>query len=168
MCYNAGKESYSFYLHLFLGVLFMQNKSVKFAMALNILFMIALALLLVFAPSIANWYCGVRNLSEMVFRAIVMCFYACAVPAAFALGLLLRLLLNVNKDVIFDKRNTKILSCVSYCSVLVSGITAIGAVFYLPFSFIAVAFLFLFLIIRILVGCFKAATLLKQENELTI
>ena len=97
-----------------------------------------------------------------------MCFYACAVPAAFALGLLLRLLLNVNKDVIFDKRNTKILSCVSYCSVLVSGITAIGAIFYLPFSFIAVAFLFLFLIIRILVGCFKAATLLKQENELTI
>ena len=146
----------------------MQNKSVKFATALNILFMIALALLLVFAPSIANWYCGVRNLSEMVYRAIVMCFYACAVPAAFALGLLLRLLLNVNKDVIFDKRNTKILSCVSYCSVLVSGITAIGAIFYLPFSFIAVAFLFLFLIIRILVGCFKAATLLKQENELTI
>ena len=146
----------------------MQNKSVKFAMILNILFMVALALLLVFAPQIAKWYCEIRELGEMVFRAIVMCFYGCAIPAATALCLLLKLLLNMNKDVIFERKNTNILSGVSYCSILVSAITASGAVFYLPFSFIAVAFLFLFLIIRIVVGCFKAATLLKQENELTI
>lgn len=146
----------------------MQNKSVKFAMGLNILFMIALAVLLGFAPSIIDWYCDIRALPQLTNNAIVFCFYCCALPSAFALGLLLKLLFNMNKDIIFDKRNTKIISGVSYCSILVSCITTIGAVFYLPFSFIAVAFLFLFLIIRIVVGCFKAATALKQENELTI
>lgn len=146
----------------------MQNKSVKFAMVLNILFMAMLAVLLIFAPSIANWYCEIRHLPQLTNNAIVFCFYCCAVPAAVALGLLLKLLLNINKNVIFEKCNTKILSYVSYCTVLVTCITTIGAVFYLPFSFIAVAFLFLFLIIRIVVGCFKGATALKQENELTI
>ncbi len=146
----------------------MQNKSVKFTIVLDLLFMAVLVALLILAPSISTWYCEIRNLSETVNNAIVMCFYGCAAPAGVALILLLKLLLNMNKNIIFERKNTNILSGVSYCSLLVSAITAIGTIFYMPFIFIAVAFLFLFLIIRIVVGCFKAATAIKQENELTI
>ena len=146
----------------------MQNKSVKFAIILDILFMAALLALLFLAPGIVGWYCGIRHLSVTIHNAILMCFYACSIPAATALALLLKLLFNMNKNFIFERQNSNILSGVSYCSILVSAITAVGAVFYMPFLFIAFAFLFLFFIIRLVVGCFKAATLLKQENELTI
>ena len=132
------------------------------------LFLALLLVLLFLAPPLVEAYSSFRALSEGVPDAILIAFYLCAVPAAAALLCLLALLRTIRREEPFAKRSATLMSVVSWCCVAVSLITAGAGFRYFPLFFIAVAMVFIFLIVRVVRMCFVAAAALKEENSLTI
>ena len=132
------------------------------------LFLALLLVLLFLAPQLVNAYSSFRALSEGVPEAILIAFYLCAVPAAAALLCLLALLRTIRQEEPFAKRSAVLMSAVSWCCVAVALITGGAGFRYFPFFFVAVAMVFLFLIVRVVRMCFVAAAALKEENSLTI
>ena len=132
------------------------------------LFLALLLVLLFLAPQLVNAYSSFRALSEGVPEAILIAFYLCAVPAAAALLCLLALLRAIRREAPFAKRSATLMSVVSWCCVAVALIAAGAGFRYFPLFFIAVAMVFIFLIVRVVRMCFVAAAALKEENSLTI
>ena len=96
------------------------------------------------------------------------CFYPCAVFAYATLYSLIKLLFNIKKGEIFINANVKYLRLISWCCFAVAIITLVGGVFYLPFSFVAVAAAFVGLMLRIVKNVMQNAVAISEENELTI
>lgn len=100
-----------------------------------------------------------------------------------ALVCLDELLKNIKKDIVFDKRNVKLLSALSVCCFTAAAIALISfvlfivlnwndswiiAVLYILFPIMAVGETFVGLIVRVIKNAFEKATELKDENDLTI
>ncbi len=146
----------------------MKARSVTISMIFVILFALALGILLVFAPRLAAWYGVFRGLSPVVAKCILAAFYFCSVPAAVALYCLWRLLRNICRGNIFVKENCQLLQVISWCSLEVSLLCLAACYHYVPFGLVAVAMLFIFLIVRVVCSCMLYGTELKDENSLTI
>ena len=146
----------------------MKNRIVVITMAFVLFFLTALVALLFFAPAIANWYVAFRTMLPILGDVILCAFYICAVPAGAALLLVFRLLQNIHRGQLFCPMNTRLMTAISWCCMMVALVTAISAVWYLPFCFITVAMLFIFLIVRVVRACWRSAIELKEENSLTI
>ncbi len=97
-----------------------------------------------------------------------VCFYPCAVFAYVTLYSLIRLLLNIKKDVIFVTANVKYLRRISWCCVVVSLITLVAGMFYVPYLFVCIAAGFVGLMLRVVKNVMENAVQIKEENELTI
>lgn len=132
---------------------------------LSILSVLALA---AFAFPVAEWYVSWRGINPLLKTMIPVAYYLCTVPALVALICLGRLLHNIKKAYIFQNENSRLMGIVSICCIAVAIITAIATYWYLPFIFVTAAMLFIFLIVRIIRGCFIAAIGLREENDLTI
>ena len=132
------------------------------------LFALVLGVLLFFAPKLVELYGIFRGFAPVVRRCILAAFYFCAVPAAVALYCLWRMLRNIRKDMIFIKENSLLLDVISWCCLEVSLLTLAACYHYLPFGFVFVAMLFIFLIVRVVRVCMISGTELKDENSLTI
>lgn len=146
----------------------MKARSVTVSMVFVILFAIALGALMIFAPALTRWYSRFRALSDVVSRCIVAAFYTCSVPAGVSLYCLWRLLGNIGKGEIFVKENSQLLTVISWCCMEVSLVCFAACYHYLPFGLVAVAMLFIFLIVRVVCSCMRLGTELKDENSLTI
>lgn len=133
-----------------------------------LLFLLALAAMLIFAPWICRWYVDLRGMSGTIYTAILAAFYCCAAPAAAALLSLLALVRNIYRADAFSRRNSALMSLISYCCLLVAATTLVAGCWYLPLLLVTAAMGFLFLIVRIVRGCFVTALALQEENELTI
>ncbi len=146
----------------------MKKGSVIFCTVFVCLFLALLVVLLFLAPQLVDAYDNFRALAEGVGDVILIAFYLCAVPAAAALLCLLGLLRTIRQEEPFAKRSAVLMSAVSWCCVAVALITGGAGFRYFPFFFVAVAMVFLFLIVRVVRMCFVAAAALKEENSLTI
>ena len=140
-----------------------------FACAISVGICILLLLgLTVFAPALTEWYGEFRSLKEESTLAILIAFYACLIPTGAALVSLMLLLKNIYSQKLFDHGNTRLMNLVALCCLLVALATGIGGVWYLPLVLVTAAMLFLFLVVRVVSGCFSAAIALREENDLTI
>ncbi len=146
----------------------MKQSSVRISAAFVLLFAAALVALLFTAPLLVDLYSTVRKLPQVVFDCILYTFYLCTIPAAIALYSLLRLLLNISHEQIFILQNSRFLACISWCALAVFFVTLAACCHYLPLGLVAVAMLFIFLILRVVRSCMLAGTELKDENSLTI
>ena len=146
----------------------MKARSVTVSMIFVVIFSVALGVLLIFAPQLARWYGLFRGLPNVVARCILATFYFCSVPAAVSLFCLWRLLGNIGKGEIFIQKNCKLLAVISWCCIEVSLMCLAACYHYLPFGLVAVAMLFIFLIVRVVCSCMMLGTDLKEENSLTI
>ena len=146
----------------------MKKGSIIFAGVFTLICMLAVVALSIFAMPIADWYVDWRNIDPLLKTVIPVAFWICAVPALAALACLLVLLRNILKEHIFEEINSRMMSIICWCCVAVAAVTAIGTYWYMPFSFVAAAMLFLCLIVSVVRGCFKAAITLREENDLTI
>ena len=133
-----------------------------------IICIVALALVTLFAPFIARWFVGFRLLSFGVYIVILVAYYLCVAPALISLISLLKILANIRRNEPFKHQNTVLISRVSWCCVAVAAVTLWAGFFYMPMWFISGAMLFVFLILRVVRGCFIAAGKLDEENSLTI
>ena len=148
--------------------MFMKKQSVTITVIFVLFFALALGMLLVTAPWIADWFAEFRGLSDLVKHCILTCFYLCAIPAAVALYGLWRLLSNIRAEQMFVPQNSRILGMISWCCVAVACLTLAACYHYPPFALVSVAMGFIFLIVRVVRGCILAATVLREENSLTI
>ena len=146
----------------------MKARSVTGSMIFVILFALALGILMIFAPEIGRWYGAFRMFKPVVIRCIIAAFYTCSVPVAVALYCLWRLLRNIRKGDMFVKENCRLLEAISWCCIAVSVVCLAACYHYVPFGLVAVAMLFVFLIVRVVCSCMLSGTELKDENSLTI
>lgn len=143
----------------------------KSATVLKVIIIICMALvvaLAIGAPWIIQWYARQRYLSSDSKIAIVVCYYACTVPAMAALFSMLRILRNIGQLHPFDRSNPVYLGVISWCCLAVSVICAVGGVWYPPLFLVCGTMAFLFLTVRVVLSCFKAAALLQEDKDLTI
>lgn len=146
----------------------MKKSAVVCTLALVLLFSLVLTVLLFTAPYLVECYAQWRALPVGEDTALLAAFYLCAAPAGISLFCLYLLLQNIRRDLIFTKPSSLLMGIISWCCAAVTLITAVSGFWYMPLFFITVAMAFLFLIVRVIRGCFIAATALKEENSLTI
>ena len=146
----------------------MKKSAVNCTLAVVLLFALVLLALLFLAPTLVESYANWRVLPAGEDTALLLAFYLCALPSGISLFCIYRLLRNIHKDEIFGKPSSLLMGIVSWCCAAVTLITGIAGFWYMPLFFITIAMAFLFLIVRVIRGCFIAATALKEENSLTI
>lgn len=146
----------------------MKKKSIPATKVCVLLFILVLIVSLALMPSLTQRYVDYRGMSKTVYKAILVTFYACAAPALIALLSMLVLLVHIQRGERFSRSNTFLLSVISWCCICVVGASLTGAVWYAPLLFVSVAMMFIFLLVRVVRGCFLAALELKEENSLTI
>ena len=94
--------------------------------------------------------------------------YLCSVPAWMTLWSLRRLLRNLRRGAVFTEENVSLLRRVSWCCVIAAAVTALNALYYLPYLFLAIAEGFMALIVRIVKNAFQEAAAMRSELDLTI
>ncbi len=144
----------------------------KFAVTVTtvavLLCLIGVAVLAVFAQPLAEWYMAFRGLPVSLADAIAAAYYSCTLPAMAALVCLLMLLMNIRRQDMFSARNSRLMAIVSWCCIVIAVICAVAAYWYIPMILVSAIMLFLFLIVRVVRGCFVAATELREDRDLTI
>lgn len=129
-----------------------------------------LAVLIFTLPTILDRYYSMTaafNAQEMI-RRILWAFYLC-VPAGFtALFLLAKILNNVRMEKIFIRQNAIYFRCLSICALYVAIACIVTGVVYLPLLIIAVAALFMGLLLQVFVRLLLTACEISDENQLTI
>lgn len=151
-----------------------KEKSVTLSIIVCFIFLAVLTVGLFLGPwAVGKWFSVYRGFSELstlkhLLTLFAWCFYPCSLFAYTTLYSLIRLLFNIQKREIFITQNVKYLRRISWCCFIVAFITLIGSIFYIPFSFIAIAAAFLGLMLRIVKNVMQNAVEIKAENELTI
>lgn len=152
-----------------------KEKSVTLSIVVCFVFLAILSMGLFLGPwATRMWFTVYRGWNsdsiaiEKMLTLFKACFYPCAVFAYITLYSLIRLLFNIQKQEIFIAQNVKYLRHISWCCFVVAFITLIGGIFYIPFSFVAIAAAFIGLMLRVVKNVMQSAVELKTENELTI
>lgn len=117
------------------------------------------------------------NMISELGRYVMGPFYA-MVPAGYvALVCIDKLLMNIKKDIVFDKKNVKLLRIISWSCFYAAAVCVIAFVLvWLTFSYgvgIGLMLLtagagFMGLVVRVVKNVFEAAIEIKDENDLTI
>lgn len=129
---------------------------------------LVVTVLLFATPAILNWYSGVRALSKAEWLAILIAFYACAVPVLLALWQMDKLLLCLMEGRVFLPENVRRIRIVQWCCFAVGVICIPAACIYYPLCFMVVIMGFLSLVIAVLCRVMDEAVSLREENDLTI
>ena len=152
-----------------------KKSSITLSIVICFIFLTVLTVLVFLGPWLFKmWltnYRGWIDDSVYLFDMVIVfaiTFYPCAVFGYITLHSLIKLLFNIKKEEIFINQNVKYLRHISWCCFIVALITLIGGIFYIPFSFIAIAAAFIGLMLRIVKNVMQNAVELKTENELTI
>lgn len=152
-----------------------KKKSVTLSIMVCFIFVAVLTACLFLGPlAVKLWFTIYRGwnvdgdaLSKMT-TLFCACFYPCSLFAYITLYSLLKLLFNIKADKIFIPANVNFLRIISWCCFIVSFITLIGGVFYIPFCCVAIAAAFVGLMLRVVKNVMQNAVEIKSENELTI
>ncbi len=151
------------------------KKSVKLSIIVCFILAAVLVLLAIFGPMVFKLYMtayrGFKPDGEALHslsQTFALCFYPSAVFAAAILYALLKLLFNIKGGQVFINQNATLLRVVSWCCFAISIITFIGAFFYMPFGFVALAGGFVGMMLRVLKNVMQSAVEIREENDLTI
>ncbi|MBQ5398735.1 MAG: DUF2975 domain-containing protein [Ruminococcus sp.] len=120
------------------------------------------------APWLVSLYGDFRNIDPSGRIAILVSYYLCTAPMLTALYKMLRILRKISENRPFDYSNAKNLSVISWCCAAAGIICAAGGIFYPSLFLVCAAMTFLFLVVRVVCSCFKAAARLQEENDLTV
>ncbi len=151
------------------------KRSATLSIVVCVVTAVLLTALALTAPWAFRWYMMTLKgmapnsmLLEHMTRVFLWCFYPCAVCAAGMLAALFKLLFNVRREQVFIKTNVLCLKLVSWGCFFVAVVTVVGACFYTPFGFVALAGVFAGVMLRVLSNVMQAAVVLREENDLTI
>jgi len=99
---------------------------------------------------------------------LVLVFYACCPAGWVAIISLLKLLHNIRRGEVFTRRNVKLLRLISWCFVFVALACVYGIYVYNPCAVVFAAASFLAILLRVVKNVMEQATIMREEQELTI
>ncbi len=129
---------------------------------------VALFVAMVALPHLISEYLDYAGRPNSLLAPTLVALYLTAIAAMIVLFSLQRLLYNIRQDEVFVPENVRILRLISWCCFAVALIFALLSIAYLFSLVIAVAALFIALILRVLKNVFSIAVELKAENDYTI
>ena len=144
------------------------EKSVTLSIIVTIILAVIFVGLIFTAPPVFRWFSEITGRGGSPYKTLIITFYVCCLPAAAALTLLMKLLLNIKAERIFISENVNLLRYLSWCCFLVVPITAVGGFFYISLFVITAAAAFIGLILRVLKNIMASATEIKAENDFTV
>lgn len=144
-----------------------QNAALKVSICFTAVFALALAALTFTGPWTVKWLCEFTN-NQPIEKFLLGITYL-AVPAGWgAIIILIRLLLNIDRGIVFDIRNTKMLSVLSWLCLYIGFLSGFATHWYIPFIIVSVSALFIGLIVRVVRNIIGEAIIIKDENDLTV
>lgn len=144
-----------------------QNAALKVSICFTGVFALALAVLTVSGPWTMKWLCEITN-NQLIEKFILGITYL-AIPAGWgAIVILFRLLFNINRGIVFDTQNTKMLTVLSWLCLYVGFLSGFATRWYIPFVIVSVSAMFIGLIVRVVRNIISEAIIIKGENDLTI
>ena len=135
------------------------------------IYILAAAMLFVdiFLYPITGWYLELRAITDASIRTVlVVALYVESFFGWFLLVELYRLIRNIKRENVFVAQNVAILRVVSYLTLAIGVVGVIAGIKYLPFLFLAVAALFITLIVRVIKNVFQQAIEMKDELDYTV
>lgn len=121
-----------------------------------------------FIPMLGQLYSQLANNGTDISLPISVGLYCLLLPALGTLFSLHMLLINIKKGNMFVPRNIKYLTMICIGVFLVGIICSVVSFVSWVFAFIAIAFLFVGLILLVLRNVFSHAVDIKEENDFTI
>ncbi len=146
----------------------MKKYTVLGTLGLVIFFALIFVALLFTMPYLLALYAAYASLSPETEQVILIAFYICCFPAAISLSCLFLLLQNIRREQLFIRQNCRFISITAWCCLAVTAVCTAGGFWFVSFFIVALAMVLVFFILRVIHGCFQAATALKEENSLTI
>lgn len=158
-----------------------KNKSILLTQLIVRACYVIFAIALVALPLVLNWgFIELHYLRDTM--NYIICSLLAVVPAGYtALICLDKLLINVKKEMVFNEKNVKLLRIISWAcfyaglvGVILFIILCIKTqflritLFPLAILALAIAEMFMGLVVRVVKNVFEAAIEIKEENELTI
>jgi len=108
-------------------------------------------------------YPGLHPLSSLQ-----ILFYVCCPAGWAAIISLLKLLHNICKEQVFTRQNIKLLRLLSWCFVFTALASVFATYIYYPCVLIFAAASFMAIILRVVKNVMEQATIMREEQELTI
>ena len=142
------------------------KKSLILSKCCVVFFFAALIFCAVFAPRIADWLTYHTSMYSGILFLITI--YVGCIPAAVLLIGLYMLLHRIGKGVLFVRQNVDCMRCISWCCFIGAIICFASSFYYLPWIAVAVAAVFVGLIVRVVKNIFAKAVALADDAELTI
>ena len=149
--------------------------SIMLSLAFTVIFMFMIIFGLAVMPQLVNnlilmeesfgFLGNISNNSEAV---VLICAYLILVVAAVADILLFILLKRVNRGEVFTFKSVEIIRAVSWCCMLESLLFFALAFWFIISVVIVMAALFLAIVVRVVKNVIEQATIIKQENDLTV
>jgi len=102
-------------------------------------------------------------------RVMAVIFYGCCPAGWLAIVSLLKLLHNIRKEQVFTRQNVRMLRILSWCFIFVT-LVSLGAFFttYLLMIYVFLGSGFMAVILRVVKNVMERATIMREEQELTI
>ena len=145
------------------------EKSIVLSKLCVLLFMALLLAAVLTAPWLTRWFVG---FSQAGLKEEAACFvatiYVGAVPAAYLLYSLLKLLRRIETGQVFTANNVELLRRISWSCFAGAVIALISLFYYFPWFFVAVAAAFMGLIVRVVKNVVAQAVELKNEADYTV
>lgn len=143
------------------------KKSIVLSRSCVVFFMALLVVTAVFAPAIVD-FLNKSTRFDGSRTYFLLTVYTGSVPAVILLLSLYRLLGRIAADDVFIPKNVESLRHISWCCFLGALLSAVSALYYFPWIFIAAAAGFVGLIVRVVKNVFSRAVALQDDADHTI
>ena len=139
--------------------------SVTLSLVVTYLCALFLLLLMFAAPAVLKTIDERPTFLHMMY----IVFYGCCPAGWLAIASLLRLLHNIRKGEVFSRQNVRMLRILSWCFIFVT-LVSLAAVFvtYMSMFYVFLASGFMAVILRVVKNVMEQATIMQEEQELTI
>jgi hypothetical protein len=147
----------------------MNKKSITVTTIFVIFFLLMLVAVAVTAPLIiGRIFQYTREDLRGRQNLFIITTYCGIAPAAAVLGLLLALLRRVGHGRVFLRGNVTCLRLIAWCCFFGAGVAAVSATYYLPWAAVALAALFMGLIVSVVKYVFARAVALQEDADYTV
>lgn len=152
--------------------MYTKYKSTAVSLFAVIALMVLLAGACIALPFLVRLYINDAGLGDAPSQSLgimlYVCLYSSVVPAFVASYYLYKMLVNIKKNIVFDRANVACLRYISWCCFIVALIYFVLG-FAILFSFVvAAATGFIGLVVRVIKNLLNEAVDIKLENDLTV
>lgn len=146
-----------------------KKRSILLSKVFIIVFLLVFAACMIGGPWLVDWVMlSSRRAQEWQVPWFLATIYAGGVLVLAILGLLLAVVWNVGRGIVFDRRNIGRLRLISWLCMAGAAVCLASSFYYLPWLIVCMAGAFIGLMVRIVKNILAEATLLKEENDYTI